>query len=148
MASLTTRESIPAANRQPRRLRHASFGLVILLVIQYVLGLSYNLYGTTPTTTKQITEFSSPLLAVHVIVGVLLILAAIYLVVVTVRARARAAATTSGIGLLSVLAAFVGGESFIHKGASGYSMLMGVMMAVALLCYVVNVWAFGGRGSE
>jgi hypothetical protein len=148
VASLTTRESIPAANRQPRRLRRASFGLVILLVIQYVLGLSYNLYGTIPTPTKTITEFSSPLLAVHVIVGTLLILAAIYLVVMAVRARVRLAVTTSGIGLLSVLAAFVGGESFIHKGASGYSMLMGVMMAVALLCYVVNVWAFGGRGSE
>jgi hypothetical protein len=33
----------PPRVRQPRRLRHASFGLVILLVIQYVLGLSYNL---------------------------------------------------------------------------------------------------------
>jgi hypothetical protein len=148
VASLTTRESISAANPQPRRLRHASFGLVILLVIQYVLGLSYNLYGTMPATSKKITEFSSPLLAVHVINGTLLILAAIYLVVAAVRARIRLAIITSGIGLLSVLAAFEGGEEFIQNGASGYSMLMGVMMAVALLCYVVNVWAFGGRGSE
>ena len=142
MASLTTRESIPAANRQPRRLRHASFGLVILLVIQYVLGLSYNLHGTAPTATKDISEFSSPLLAVHVTNGLLLILAAIYLVVVAVRARVRLAVTTSSVGLLSVLAAFYGGEEFIHNGGvSGYSMLMGVMMAVALLCYVVNVWS-------
>jgi heme A synthase len=149
VASLTTRESIAAANPQPRRLRHASFGLVILLVIQYILGLANNLYGTTPTATRDISEFSSPLLAVHVINGTLLILAAIWLVVAAVRARIRLAIITSGIGLLSVLAAFYGGESFIHKGgASGYSMLMGVMMAVALLCYVVNVWAFGGRGSE
>ena len=64
-------------------------------------------------------------------------------------ARARLAMITSGIGLLSVLAAFYGGEEFIHKGGtSGYSMLMGVTMAVALLCYVVNVWAFDGRGSN
>ena len=82
------------------------------------------------------------------IVGILLVLAAIYLVVAAVRARVRLAIITSGIGLLAVLAAFDGGEAFIQKGASGYSMLMGVMMAVALLCYVVNVWAFGGRGSE
>lgn len=145
MASVPARERERVPGSRAQRIRAASLGLVILLVIQYVLGLSYNLYGTMPTTTKEITEFSSPLLAVHVIVGTLLILAAIYLVVVTVRARARVAVTTSVIGLLSVLASFVGGESFIHKGASGYSMLMGVMMAVALLCYVVNVWALGGR---
>jgi hypothetical protein len=44
-----------------------------------------------PTTSKQIIGFSSLLLAVHVIAGILLILAAIYLVVMTVRARARVA---------------------------------------------------------
>lgn len=64
----------------------------------------------------------------------------------------RLAVTTSVIGLLSVLAAYFGGERFIHGGgARGYSMLMGVAMVVALLCYVVNVWAawaFGGHESD
>jgi heme A synthase len=119
--SPTAHPSTPAANRQPRRLRHASFGLVILLVIQYILGLANNLHGTAPTATRDISEFSSPLLAVHVINGTLLIVAAIWLVVVTVRARARLAVITSVIGLLSVLAAFYGGERFIHEGgASGW----------------------------
>lgn len=145
MATAATGEASRVSGRKRSRIAGASFGLVILLVIQYVLGISYNLYGTMPTTTRRITEFSSPLLAVHVINGTLLILVAIYLVVVAVRARARLAMTTSGIGLLSVLAAYEGGEEFIQKGQSGYSMLMAVMMAVALLCYVVNVWAFGGR---
>lgn len=121
---------------------------MILLLIQYVLGLSYNLYGTMPTAAKAITEFSSPLLAVHVINGTLLVLASVYLVVLTVRARVWLAVTTSGIGLLAVLTAFEAGEEFIQKGASGYSMLMGVMMAVALLCNLVNVRVFGPRGSQ
>jgi hypothetical protein len=146
VAAATVKVTGRGPGREARRITSASLGLVILLVIQYVLGLGNNLYGTAPTATKDITEFSSPLLAVHVINGTVLIVAAIWLVVVAVRARVRLAVTTSGIGLLSVLAAFYGGEEFIHKGgASGYSMLMGVMMAVALLCYVINVWALGGR---
>jgi uncharacterized membrane protein len=119
---------------------------VILLLAQYVLGIGYSLYGTAPTATKKLKPFSSPLLAAHVVLGTLLIVVAIYLVVVSVRARTLVAAMASIIGLASIIAAWISGSAFTQKGASGYSMAMGVLTAVALTCYVLNVYSLGAKG--
>ena len=142
MASVPARERDASLGSRAQRIRAASLGLVIA---QYVLGISYNLYGTAPTASKKVDAFSSPLLAAHVIVGILLVPAAIYLVVAAVRGRLRLAVITSVTGLLSPLAAWVARSAFTQKGAAGYSMAMGALTAAALLCYVVNVCAFGGR---
>ncbi|HEX3516934.1 MAG TPA: hypothetical protein VHT26_23340 [Trebonia sp.] len=132
-------ETGPVPGHQARRIANASFRLVLLLLVQYVLGIAYNLYGTAPTATKKVTLFSGPLIAVHVVVGTLLILGAVYLVVISVRARSRLAVTASALGLLSLIAAWVTGSAFTENGDSGFSMAMGVTTAVALLCYLVNV---------
>ena len=34
------------------RLRGASLGVVVLLIIQFILGMIYNLYGTAPTSAS------------------------------------------------------------------------------------------------
>lgn len=135
MASTTVRDSPSAAARSARRLPPVSFALVILLVAQYVLGIAYNLYGAAPTATSTIKPFSSPLLATHVVVGTLLIVIAIYLVVASIRARIPTATLISVTGLISLIAAWITGSAFTQKGTSGYSMAMGVLTAVALLCY-------------
>lgn len=143
MASTTIHDSAPTASRPARHLSAASFALVILVLAQYVLGISYSLYGTTPTATKALKLFSSPLLAAHVIVGTLLIVIAVYLVVVAVRARIRAATIASIIGLISLIAAWISGSAFAQKGTDGFSMAMGVLTAVALLCYTAMTKAPG-----
>lgn len=142
----TVQDPSHVAARREGRISAASFGLVILLLAQYVLGIAYNLYGTAPTATKTIKSFSSPLLAAHVLLGTLLIVVAIYLVVASVRARTRITAITSIIGLVSLIAAWISGSAFTQKGASGYSMAMGVLTAVALTCYVINVYGLGVNG--
>jgi hypothetical protein len=145
VASAATREVADVPARRAGRVASGSFGLVLLLVIQYVLGIAYNLYGTAPTASKKITAFSSPLLAAHVVVGTALVLAAIYLVVAAARARIGPALVLSVIGLLSILAAWASGSAFAQNGDSGLSMTMAVMTAVALLCYAVNVRMLGRR---
>jgi len=67
----------PAQAERLVRLRMSSFGVVVMLIIQFILGIIYNLYGTAPTSTKSIGLFSSPVIALHVIVGILLLLAGI-----------------------------------------------------------------------
>lgn len=139
MKSTAVHGAGPVESRRASRTAAASFGMVILLIIQYILGISYNLYGTAPTASKSISYFSSPVLAAHVILGTLLIVAAVYLAVIAIRARERLAASLSVIGLLAILGAWINGNEFAANGQSGYSMAMGVLMAVALLCYAVNV---------
>jgi hypothetical protein len=148
MSTVRTRETDQLPGRRAGRISRSSFGLVTMLIIQYVLGIAYNLYGTAPTAHKSIGLFSSPLLAVHVIFGIPLILAAIDLLVRAIRARIQVAIITSVIGLLSIIGAAASGSAFTRNGANGASMGMAVATAVALLCYTVNLRVLSGRGSE
>ncbi|MBV9855668.1 MAG: hypothetical protein JOY82_14340 [Streptosporangiaceae bacterium] len=148
MSTTTTRETGRAGGQQAERIGRASFGLVMMLIIQFVLGTAYGLYGTAPTARKSIGIFSSPLLAVHVVFGILLILAAIDLLVRAIRAKIQVAVITSVTGLLSIIAAAAAGSAFTRDGAIGASMGMAVATAVALACYAINLRALGGRGSE
>ena len=123
------------------RLRGSSFGLVAMLVIQFILGIIYNLYGTAPTSTKSIGLFSSPDLALHVVLGILLFIAAVGQLVQAIVVRHAPSIWLSALGLVSIIGAGFAGLGFTGSGASGASLGMSLAFAVALACYVVLVFA-------
>jgi hypothetical protein len=145
MSTTTTRGTAQGSDRMTERLRMASFGAMTALIVQYVLGIAYNLYGTMPTSRKSIGMFSSPLLAVHVVVGILILASAIVLVVRAVRAGNRVILASTVIALLAIIGAFGAGVSFTHNGANGASMGMAVATGVAMLCYTANLVVLGKR---
>jgi len=118
------------------RLRGSSFGLVAMLVIQFILGMIYNLYGTAPTSKKSIGLFSSPVIALHVILGILLFLAAVAQVIRAVGARHRLTIWLSAIGLVSIIGAGFSGLGFTGSGAASASLGMSLAFALALVCYI------------
>ncbi|HEX8006511.1 MAG TPA: hypothetical protein VF482_08790 [Trebonia sp.] len=128
---------------QTERLRMASFGVLTMLVLQFVLGTAYNLYGTAPTASKSIGMFSSPLLAIHVVLGILIILTAAVLVFRAVQAKVPPVTATSVVGLLAVLGAFGAGSAFTNSGANGASFGMALAAGVAMLCYAANLVILG-----
>jgi len=133
----TTSATMPA---RLERIRMASFGALTMLFLQFVLGAAYSLYGTAPTAEKSVSLFSSPLLAIHVVLGILLLIAAAMLVFRVVQARAGAALlVTSIVGLVAILGAAGAGSSFAQDGANGASLGMAIATAVAMLCYTVNL---------
>jgi hypothetical protein len=144
MSTLTESKagSAPTA-AQAERLRMASFGALTMLILQFALGTAYNLYGTAPTASKSIGMFSSPLLAIHVILGILLIVAAAMLVFRAVQAKAPALIATSVVGLVAILGAAGAGSAFTAHGASGASLGMALATAVAMLCYAANLVILG-----
>jgi hypothetical protein len=148
MTPTAVHDSSSTTTRRARRISAASFWLLILLLAQYVLGIAYNLYGTTPTAAKTVAMFSSPLLGAHVALGTLLIVIAIYLVAASITAGLRIAVAASGIGLVSLIAAWVAGSAFTQKGGSGFSMAMGALTAVAILCYMVLVKVPGAASGK
>jgi heme A synthase len=147
---VSTPTATPAAKaapeKQANRVRMASFGALTMLVIQFVLGAAYSLYGTAPTSTQSIGMFSSPLLDVHVIMGILLIIAAIMLVVRSIQARFTPVIATSVVGLLAILGAFGAGSAFIKAGDNGPSLAMAIATAIALLCYAATLVILGKAG--
>jgi hypothetical protein len=121
------------------RIRMASLGLVVMLIIEFVFGIVYNLYGTAPTATKAIGLFSNGWLIVHVIMAILLVVAAVMAVVRAMDTSSGLAKATSWIGLIAIIAAIGAGLSFAHDGSNGASLGMSLAFAIALACYVVNL---------
>jgi hypothetical protein len=123
------------------RLRMSSLGAVTMLILQFILGMIYNLYGTAPTAAKSVGMFSSPVLALHVILFFLLVIAGVGQLVRAIRVRHRLTTWLSAIGLLGILGAGFAGMGFIGNGAAGASLGMSLAFAVALAAYVMLVFA-------
>jgi hypothetical protein len=112
-----------------------------MLVLEFILGIVYNLYGTAPTAKKSIGLFSSPVLALHVIVAILLVIAAVGQLVRAIGTRHRLTVWMSAIGLLGIVGAGFSGLGFAGNGAAGASLGMSLAFAVSLAAYVVLVFA-------
>ncbi len=121
------------------RVRSQSVGLVFMLIIQFVLGIIYNLYGSMPANRKSIGLFSNGWLIVHEIMGVLLLLAAIGLVATAMRSGIGLAKATSWIGLIGIVAAIGAGIGFTRSVGNGNSLGMSLAFAISLACYVINL---------
>jgi heme A synthase len=143
MSIPTVATPVALTPKATNRIRMASFGALTMLVIQFVLGAAYSLYGTAPTSSKSVGMFSSPLLAIHVILGILLAIAAIMLVVRAVQARHAPSIATNVAGLVVILGAFGAGSAFSQGGSNGASLAMALLAAVAMLCYAANLVILG-----
>lgn len=140
MSTLTDPMTGATTAARLERIRMASFGALTMLFLQLVLGAAYSLYGTAPTASTSVGLFSSPLLAIHVVLGILLVIAAAMLVFRVVQAKAGTALlVTSVVGLVAILGAAGAGSSFAQDGSDGASLGMAIATAVAMLCYTVNL---------
>jgi hypothetical protein len=132
--------------------RRASLAILIVLIIQFALGISVNLYVTLPAAGH--AEHSSwfgngLLLALHVAFAMLLVLAAIFILVRAIIARNATLIVTSAAGFAAIGVAFYFGASFADKLTNGYSLGMAIAFALALACYSIGLFAVsaprGGR---
>ena len=136
--------------RQSRqaRLRQASLAIVIVLIVQFGLGIGVNLYVTLPAAGRpgHASWFGNgPLLALHASLGMFLVLAAIFVLVRSITARNRTLILTSAAGLVAIGLAFFFGASFTSKLTNGYSLGMAIAFAVALACYIIGLYAASTR---
>jgi heme A synthase len=139
MSETQTAAHAAAPTRAARlvRLRMASLGAVVMLIIQFILGMVYNLYGTAPTSKKSIGLFSGPVIALHVILGILLFITAVVLLVRAIQARHQLSIWMSAVGLLAIVEAGFAGLGFTGSGSNSASLSMALGFAVALACYIV-----------
>jgi ACR3 family arsenite efflux pump ArsB len=139
-----------AQNRESRQagLRPASLAIVIVLIVQFGLGIGVNLYVTLPDAGDpgHASWFGNgPLLALHATLGMLLILGAIFVLVRAILARNATLIVTSAAGLVAILVAAFFGSGFTDKLTDGYSLGMAIAFAVALACYAIGVYATSTR---
>jgi len=121
-----------------------------MLVVQFALGMGVNLYVTlppagTPGRSHDQAFSNGPLLAAHAVVGLLLVITALYLLVRAIIARHVTVIVTSVIGLAAIITAAVYGASFASKVTDADSLGMALATAVALACYAVGLFAAPAR---
>jgi len=139
MTSRSTAAQAESSNqaRMLSRLRGSSFGALVMLILQFALGVGVNLY-IEPKKGGFGQAFSNgPLLAIHAVLGLLLVIAAIGQLVLAIRAKHGAIIAISAVGLLAIVAAASSGSGFLSDHAEGESLGMALAAAVAMLCYAV-----------
>jgi hypothetical protein len=121
--------------------RRVSLAALVMLVVQYGLGIILNLCVAIPASDAHaglMQEIASgPLmLTLHALLGLALIGAALVLLVRAVRLQDRMIAVLAAAGLTAIGGAFASGEIFVRNGQSGASLAMALLTGVALLCYI------------
>jgi hypothetical protein len=127
--------------RTQATLRQASLGALVMLIVQFGLGVGVNLYVTLPAAGKIGDVFSSgPVLALHGVLGLLLVVSSVALLVRAIAARNRPVIVAAVVGLAAILAAAGEGFSFVRNGTNAASLGMALATGVAMLCYGVTLF--------
>ena len=127
------------------RLRRGSLAVLVLLVIEYAIGMYVNLYVTVPGADHggglgEAIGNGPASLTLHATIGLLLGLAALGVAAQAVLIRRWALVAASVAGLLAMIFASVAGAGFTSTGDTSASMAMAVLTGVALLCYAANIY--------
>jgi hypothetical protein len=140
---------------QLARLRGTSFGMLVMLIVQFAIGIVVNLYVTVPAADQggflhaigKALSDPPAALASHAGLGLLIVLAAIGLVIRAIVARHVPTIVASVIGLLAIIGAALNGVRFVADGGqNNASLAMALSTAVAMLCYAVSLFVLSGSG--
>jgi hypothetical protein len=132
--------------RDGRSLRPNSFSVAVMLIVQYGLGIWLNLYAKIPASDHGKGVFAAfgaavadgpAALALHALLGTLLLVAAMTLTVRAAVARMAATTVIGAVALVAIVAAWLSGARFTGDAADSASFGMAMATAVALLCYVI-----------
>ena len=140
-----THRAAPTRPGRPGRgrpgVRRVSAAALVMLVLQYGLGMILNFYVEVPAADAHASIFTeiatAPLaLTAHALLGVCLAGTAILAVARAMALRDRTLAVLAAAGLAAIVGAFVAGEMFVKNGQDSTSFAMAMLTGVALLCYV------------
>lgn len=143
--------SLTRPNTSPRTtgLRANALAAVVMLLMQYCLGISVNLYATLPASDHDkflFAGFTSAigdgplLLSLHALLGTLLLITATAALLRSSRLAATAPIALTAIALLAIVIAWLAGSEFVGHMENGSSLTMALATAVAILCYALVIF--------
>ena len=127
-----------------RRLRTNALAGLVMLLLEYGLGVWTNLYAHLPASDHGKATFAAfggavahgPVgLALHAVLGTLLIVTAVSVVVRAALVRQAALIVIGCLALLAILSAWFSGTKFVSDAANGASFGMALATGVAFLGY-------------
>lgn len=135
-------------------LRPNALAAVVMLLIEFGLGIGVNLYSTLPAADLGKGLFPGfgaavthgpTLLIVHALLGTLLLATGATAVVRSLRLRRLPQITLTSTALVGLLVAWLSGSSFVGKQTNGASLTMALATAAAMLCYTLILFITAGR---
>jgi hypothetical protein len=136
--------------------RALAFWLLLLLSLQFVLGVVTNLYVTIPIhhPGSQAAEYFGGVVAgvawsiaqgawalrIHALLGLLIILIGFALIGTAISSRRRVWIVCSIIAVLFTMAAGFNGASFLNYGEDFSSLFMSLGFAIALVTLMVGLY--------
>jgi hypothetical protein len=144
----------PGAASAARRLLAVNVTAVLLLIVQYLLGMAVNVFVVLPgqhpgaNAANYFTGVGSGLgwvvsdgpawAAAHAAFGLALVVAALACIALTWRGSGRLARVLAVLGALAIIGAGFNGISFVNYGQAFSSLIMAGLWALALACYVAG----------
>jgi hypothetical protein len=141
--------SVPDAAPRIRGLRANALAAVVMLLVQYCLGISVNLYSTLPASDHGKSLFSGftsavgdgpLLLSLHALLGTLLLITASAALVRSLRLGATPPIALTAVALLAIIVAWLAGSAFVGHMKNSTSLTMALGTAVAILCYALVIF--------
>ena len=127
-------------------LRANSFAAIVMLLLEFGLGVGVNLYATLPTSDHGralLPAFGNAvtggpaILATHALLGTVLLITGVSAVVRASLLRRIALIEIASVSLLAIVDAWLSGARFVGTMANGASLAMAVATGVSLLCYAL-----------
>jgi hypothetical protein len=127
-----------------RGLRANTLAGLVMLLVEYGLGIWTNLYAQLPPSGDGKATFAAfgdavghaPVgLALHALLGTLLIVTAVSVVVRAALVRQTPLIVIGCVALVAILAAWLSGSTFVGDAANGASFSMALATGVAILGY-------------
>jgi hypothetical protein len=127
-------------------LRANSFAAIVMLLIQFGLGMWVNLYGHIPAGDHGAnagTGFGKAIsggpagLSIHAVLGIFLVISSVTAAVRAARTRRPALITATAAGLLAMIDAAISGASFVGSQSNAASMSMAIAAAAAIAAYAL-----------
>ena len=141
---------------QLRALRLQALAVSIALLCELLLG-AVNLDATIPVGDRgagivpaigRAVSHGPAALAVHAVLGLLLVVGSLAAAVRGIASRSPALAIPAVVALLCMAGASVSGASFVGSQRAGASMAMATCTAVALACYAIILFVLARPGSH
>lgn len=126
-------------NARVRAVRATFLVTLVLLVIQYMLGMIANLEVQLPAGNAWSWAFQhSPIILLHIILGTLLVVMALVAVILSIVARHPAGIIASSAGLALLIFAWLSGREFLATQQNTASLWMALGFMGAFIAYLLG----------
>jgi hypothetical protein len=127
-------------------LRASTLAALVVLLLQYGLGIDANLYATLPTSDHGKSIFPAFAAAItngpdiviaHAVLGTLLLIGAVTVLIRAIRTHSPPLIALAGLALAAIIAAWLSGARFVGTTTNGVSLAMAIATGIAIVAYIL-----------